>query len=102
MDMLQTVISVGAVVATAVLSRVKKSGHDEKRMESVEDTQKVHGQRLDEHDDRFDDLNTRFVPRPELQETMGAIRKSQDRQERMLEALILPRVRPIGTDGVGN
>jgi uncharacterized membrane-anchored protein YhcB (DUF1043 family) len=98
MDWQQAAISCGAVVVTAVIARAKKSGKDEKEMETVKEDIEDHDERLNEHDNRFAQLNTIFMPRTELQETFKAIQKSNDRQERMLEALILPRVNPINPD----
>jgi FtsZ-interacting cell division protein ZipA len=101
-DWQQALVSVGTVAVTAILVHAKKSGADDKRMENFEGTSKDHGRRLDEHDDRFEELNVKFVPRQELKETMDAIQKSQDRTERWLEALIMPRVNPIGTAAKAN
>src|SRR4051794_38073263 len=102
MDLIQVAATSGIVLGGYAVTYLRRSGRDEKRFEDLEtevkETKEGHNVRLDEHDKRFDELNTRFVPRHELEESMGAIRESQRRTERLLEALILPRVRPIVTD----
>lgn len=98
MDWIQAAATSGVVLAGYAITYVRKSGRDEKRTETTEGTLQDHDRRLNEHDNRFEELNSKFVPRQELEETMGAIRESQKRTERWLEALMLPRVRPIVAD----
>jgi TolA-binding protein len=101
MDLVQTAVIVGSSVAGYVISEVRASARTGKRMETVEEVQEKHGQRLDVHDTKFDELNTRFVPRQELEGTMDSIRESQKRTERWLERLILGRVPPISSGEEG-
>jgi hypothetical protein len=102
MDFVQAAVTSGIVLVVHAATYLRKSGRDERRMDNLEtdvkETKDSHAIRLDGMDKRFDELNTRFVPRHELEETMGAIRESQKRTERWLEALMLPRVRPLGSD----
>jgi TolA-binding protein len=98
MDWVQAGITAGVVVAGHVISYTRSAARNDKRMEDVEETQDKHEFRLGEHDDKFDQLGVKFVPRQELQETMGSIRESQKQMQRWLEALMLKRVRPIPID----
>lgn len=64
------------------------AGHEKKIEE--------HSERLDNHDERFRGLNTEFVPRPEVNESLGSIKESQRRQEQLLLHLVTGK--PIKPD----
>jgi hypothetical protein len=95
MDWQQAAVTVGSVVAGVAVTHIRNAARTDKRMETVEEVQGKHGERLDSHDTKFDELNTRFVPRQELEGMMNSISESQKRTERWLERLILGRVPPI-------
>lgn len=97
MDWLQAAVTSGTVVAGIVISQVRKEARTDKRIDTVEEAQEDHGKRLDHHDSKFEQLNTLFVPRQELETVLNSIDQSQKRMERWLERLILRRTPPLDT-----
>jgi len=76
-----------------LLRGVFHAGQKEKGLSSTVDS---HGKRLDDHDERFNRLNTEFVPRPEVERALGAIEKDQRESKQMLLHLVTRR--PIDAD----
>lgn len=90
-DWVDRAITVGLAVAGYGLAHVFTSIRQGKDIEQLGVTQLQQGKRIDNHDEQFRKLNSDFVPRLEITESMETIKKSQARTERWLEWIMFGR-----------
>ena len=89
MDWASAGVSFGTAIAAGVAAWIATSARHGSQIETVRGEASRLTSRVDEHDRRFNDLPTQFVPRLEQAQTMKDIRDSQKRTERLLLNVIL-------------